>query len=94
MTRAETSSILALAYSNIRGDGDVHPTIAEIRVGHVSMCYQRPSSKKWIDVGEVLLTECEVMASYEIDPSSEKPFFTLGEGSAFRYCLHMLLSKH
>ena len=46
------------------------------------------------EVGEVLLTECEVMASFEIDSTSEKPFFTLGEGPAFRYCLHMLLSKH
>ena len=81
MARAETGSILALAYSNMRGYGDVHPTIAELRVGYVPICYQHPSSKKWIEAGEVLVTECEVVASHEIDPASGKPFFTLGYGA-------------
>lgn len=80
MARSETGSILALAYSSMRGYGDVHPTIAELRVGYVPICYQHPSSKKWIEAGEVLITECEVVASHELDPESGQAFFTLGYG--------------
>jgi alpha-D-ribose 1-methylphosphonate 5-triphosphate synthase subunit PhnI len=64
----------------MRGYGDVHPTIAELRVGYVPICYQHPSSKKWIEAGEVLITECEVVASHELDPESGQAFFTLGYG--------------
>lgn len=81
MSRAETGSILALAYSNMRGYGDVHPTIAELRVGYVPITYQHPKSKKWIEAGEVLMTECEIVASHEIDPESGRPYFTLGYGA-------------
>lgn len=81
MSRAETGSILALAYSNMRGYGDVHPTIAELRVGYVPLCYEHPSSGENIEAGEVLITECEIVASHEIDEASGKPFFTLGYGA-------------
>lgn len=81
MARAETGSLLALAYSNMRGYGDVHPTIAELRVGYLPVMLPHPVSGELIEAGEVLMTECEVVAMYEADKGDGKPMFTLGYGA-------------
>ena len=80
MARAETGSLLAMAYSNMRGYGDVHPTIAELRVGYLPVMLPHPVSGEPIEVGEVLMTECEVVAMYE-DTAGQVPAFTLGYGA-------------
>jgi len=83
MARAETGSLLALAYSNMRGYGDVHPTIAELRVGYLPVLLPHPVTGEVIEAGEVLITECEVVAMYESDDNKGKPVFTLGYGACF-----------
>jgi alpha-D-ribose 1-methylphosphonate 5-triphosphate synthase subunit PhnI len=83
MARAETGSLLALAYSNMRGYGDVHPTIAELRVGYLPVMLPHPITGELVEVGEVLMTECEVVAMYEDDNNRGKPTFTLGYGACF-----------
>ncbi|MBE0509285.1 MAG: carbon-phosphorus lyase complex subunit PhnI [Chromatiales bacterium] len=94
MARAETGSLLAIAYSNMRGYGDVHPTIAELRVGYLPVMLPHPVSGEPVEIGEVLITECEVVAMYEAqeDASVEgdgtenqtsPPTFTLGYGACF-----------
>ncbi len=84
LSRAETGSILAIAYSNMRGYGDIHPTVAELRVGYVPLMLPHPLTGEPIEAGEVLVTECEVVAMYA--PSEEagaKPVFSLGYGACF-----------
>lgn len=83
LSRGESGSLLALAYSNMRGYGDVHPTVAELRVGHVPLMLPHPVSGEPIEVGEVLMTECEVVAMYEPPEAGAKPVFTLGYGACF-----------
>ncbi len=83
MARAETGSILALAYSNMRGYGDVHPTVAELRVGYLPVMLPHPITGESVEVGEVLMTECEVVAMYEDDDTKGAPTFTLGYGACF-----------
>ncbi|CAM5539477.1 Alpha-D-ribose 1-methylphosphonate 5-triphosphate synthase subunit PhnI [Thauera mechernichensis] len=83
MARAETGSLLAIAYSNMRGYGDVHPTIAELRVGYVPVMLSHPVTGELIEAGEVLMTECEVVAMYEGDATDGPPTFTLGYGACF-----------
>lgn len=83
MARAETGSLLALAYSNMRGYGDIHPTIAELRVGYLPVLLPHPATGEWSEAGEVLITECEVVAMYESSDSGDKPVFTLGYGACF-----------
>ncbi len=83
MARAETGSILAIAYSNMRGYGDVHPTVAELRVGYLPVMLPHPITGELIEVGEVLMTECEVVAMYEDDEEGSKPTFSLGYGACF-----------
>jgi len=83
MARGETGSLLAIAYSNMRGYGDVHPTVAELRVGYLPIKLPHPISGELIEVGEVLVTECEVVAMYEDDENEGQPTFTLGYGACF-----------
>ena len=83
MARAETGSILAIAYSNMRGYGDIHPTVAELRVGYLPVMLPHPITGEPIEVGEILMTECEVVAMYEDDEEGGKPTFSLGYGACF-----------
>ena len=83
MSRAETGSILALAYSNMRGYGDIHPTVAELRVGYLPVLLPHPITGEPTEIGEVLLTECEVVAMYEEGDDGSMPAFSLGYGVCF-----------
>ncbi|MHB1123855.1 MAG: carbon-phosphorus lyase complex subunit PhnI [Ramlibacter sp.] len=83
MARAETGSLLAIAYSNMRGYGDVHPTIAELRVGYLPVLLPHPVTGEPVEAGEVLMTECEVVAMYEGGGKNAPPLFTLGYGACF-----------
>jgi alpha-D-ribose 1-methylphosphonate 5-triphosphate synthase subunit PhnI len=83
MARAETGSLLAMAYSNMRGYGDVHPTVAELRVGYVPVMVPHPVTGEPMEAGEVLVTECEVVAMYESGKTDGVPTFTLGYGACF-----------
>ncbi len=83
MARGETGSLLAIAYSNMRGYGDVHPTVAELRVGYLPIQLPHPLTGELTEVGEVLMTECEVVAMYEAESKDTKPTFTLGYGACF-----------
>lgn len=80
MARAETGSLLSIAYSNMRGYGDIHPTVAELRVGYVPVMLPHAITGELIEAGEVLVTECEVIAMFEPSPN-EKPVFTIGYGA-------------
>jgi len=81
MARGETGSLLGIAYSNMRGYGDIHPTIAEIRVGYLPVHMPHPHTGELVEAGEVLLTECEVVAMYDADDEGGLPAFSLGYGA-------------
>lgn len=83
MARAETGSLLAMAYSNMRGYGDVHPTIAELRVGYLPVELPHPVTGELTEAGEVLVTECEVVAMHDAAANGGKPTFTIGYGACF-----------
>lgn len=83
MARAETGSLLAMAYSSMRGYGDIHPTVAELRVGYLPVMLPHPVTGEPVEAGEVLVTECEVVAMYESDQAGDLPVFTLGYGACF-----------
>ncbi|MBV9386655.1 MAG: carbon-phosphorus lyase complex subunit PhnI [Chroococcidiopsidaceae cyanobacterium CP_BM_ER_R8_30] len=83
MARAETGSILAIAYSNMRGYGDIHPTVAELRVGYLPVQMPHLVTGELIEVGEILMTECEVVAMYDAEPNQNTPTFGLGYGACF-----------
>lgn len=81
LARGETGGMLLLAYSSMRGYGNVHPTIGELRVGYVPLEVPHPLTGEPYLVGEVKVTEAEVVAKYE--GSDGLPRFTLGYGLCF-----------
>ncbi|WP_198470831.1 carbon-phosphorus lyase complex subunit PhnI [Acetomicrobium sp. S15 = DSM 107314] len=82
MARAEKGSIMALAYSTMRGYGNVHPTLGELRVGYVPLVMDNPIRKDIkVTVGWLLVTEAEVITS--MDDAQGTPRFTLGYGLCF-----------
>lgn len=81
LARGETGGMLLLAYSSMRGYGNVHPTIGELRVGYVPLEVPHPQTGEPYLVGEIKVTEAEVVARYE--GSDGLPRFTLGYGLCF-----------
>lgn len=82
MTRGETGGLLALAYSNMRGYGDIHPTVGELRVGFLPVFVPHPITGAPMEIGEVLMTECEIVAQFE-KTEDGPPRFSLGYGACF-----------
>lgn len=81
LARGETGGLLALAYSSMRGYGNVHPTIGELRVGYVPLVTAHPYTQKPYLAGEVKVTEAEILARF--DNREGKPMFMLGYGLCF-----------
>ena len=85
LARGEEGGMLTLAYSSMRGFGNVHPTVAELRVGYVPVSVCVPGLQAPVVIGEVLATEVEVIARYGRcgEPGEQPPAFTLGYGFTF-----------
>jgi alpha-D-ribose 1-methylphosphonate 5-triphosphate synthase subunit PhnI len=81
MARGETGGMLALAYSNMRGYGNAHPTIGELRVGYMPVYIKHPYRETPYFIGEILVTEAEVIS--EITKTGGLPKFALGYGLCF-----------
>lgn len=81
LARGETGGLLMMAYSSMRGYGHIHPTLAELRVGHVPLRHVHPRTGESFVSGEVLVTEAEVVSRF-CDPDG-KPRFHLGYGLCF-----------
>lgn len=81
MARGETGGLLLLAYSNMRGYGDVHPTIGELRVGFIPVRIRHPRTGEPYTAGEIKVTEAEVIARFT--GSDGTPRFSLGYGLCF-----------
>jgi alpha-D-ribose 1-methylphosphonate 5-triphosphate synthase subunit PhnI len=81
MARGETGGMLLLAYSNMRGYGNVHPTVGELRVGFMPVKILHPYTREAYAVGEIKVTEAEVISQSKT--SEGTPKFTLGYGLCF-----------
>jgi len=83
LARAETGSMMALAYSISRGWGEIHPYIGELRVGYVPLYINHNACPDPIYLGRVLLTEAEMIAGYAAGDKNTEPKFALGYGLCF-----------
>jgi len=81
LSRGETGGLLALAYSNMRGYGAVHPTIGELRVGFLPLKVAHPVTGRPESIGEVKVTEAEIISQFP--EAGETPRFHLGYGLCF-----------
>ena len=85
LARADEGFLLAMGYSTQRGFGVGHPFAGEIRVGKVSVSLIPPELGFEVEIGEMVLTECEMLSKF--NGSAERPAqFTRGYGLGFGYC--------
>ncbi|HHS8026149.1 TPA: carbon-phosphorus lyase complex subunit PhnI [Escherichia coli] len=82
LMRGDEGYLLALAYSTQRGYGRNHPFAGEIRSGYIDVSIVPEELGFAVNVGELLMTECEMVNGF-IDPPCEPPHFTRGYGLVF-----------
>ncbi|EMN8584774.1 carbon-phosphorus lyase complex subunit PhnI [Klebsiella aerogenes] len=82
LVRGDEGYLLALAYSTQRGYGRNHPFVGEIRSGYVQVEIVPEELGFSVNIGELLLTECEMVNGF-VDPKDEPPHFTRGYGLTF-----------
>jgi alpha-D-ribose 1-methylphosphonate 5-triphosphate synthase subunit PhnI len=82
LARGDEGFLLALGYSTQRGYGGTHPFVGEIRLGEVSIEIEPPELGFAIDIGDLLLTECQMVNQFA-GSKTAPPQFTRGYGLAF-----------
>ncbi len=82
LVRGDEGYLLALAYSTQRGYGRNHPFAGEIRSGYVDIDIVPEELGFAVNVGELLMTECEMVNGF-VAPDDEPPHFTRGYGLVF-----------
>ncbi|MEM7123959.1 MAG: carbon-phosphorus lyase complex subunit PhnI [Pseudomonadota bacterium] len=82
LARGDEGFLLALGYSTQRGFGGTHPFAGEIRMGEVAVELTPDELDFPIDIGEVTVTECELVNQFHGD-EEHLPQFTRGYGLSF-----------
>jgi len=81
LSRADTGFISGLAYSSLRGFGQVHPTVGELRCGYVELCVPYPDDEnESLYIGEILITEVECINSTD---DKDQLKLAVGYGAVF-----------
>jgi alpha-D-ribose 1-methylphosphonate 5-triphosphate synthase subunit PhnI len=81
LSRADTGFISGLAYSSLRGFGQVHPTVGELRCGYVELCVPYlGDDNESLYIGEILITEVECINSAD---DKDQLKLAVGYGAVF-----------
>ncbi|WP_136681511.1 carbon-phosphorus lyase complex subunit PhnI [Neptunomonas sp. XY-337] len=81
LVRGDEGFLLALSYASMRGYGDSHPFAGELRTGRVSVALVPEELGFAVEIGDMLLTECEMVNQFH-GSATEPPQFTRGYGVA------------
>lgn len=81
LARGETGAVTGLGYSALRGYGQVHPTLAEVRVGRLPVTVEHPYTGEDATVTEVSVTESEAVVP--VYAKRDDPQFAFGYGLTF-----------
>lgn len=82
LSRGDEGFLLAMGYSTQRGYGGTHPFAGEIRAGVVSVEIEPPELGFAIDIGDIELTECQMVNQFK-GSKTVPPQFTRGYGLVF-----------
>ncbi|MGR3442205.1 MAG: carbon-phosphorus lyase complex subunit PhnI [Thalassococcus profundi] len=82
LTRADEGFTLSMAYSTQRGYARNHAFVGELRIGTVPVEMEIPELGFAIEIGEMVLTECETVNQFK-GSKTEPPQFTRGYGLVF-----------
>lgn len=82
LARGDEGFLLALAYSTQRGYARNHAFVGELRIGAVAVEMEIPELGFAIEIGEIVVTECETVNQFA-GSRTEPAQFTRGYGLAF-----------
>ncbi len=82
LARGDEGFLLSLGYSTQRGYGQNHPFVGELRVGEVPISIVPPELGFAIEIGDIMLTECQMVNQFNGSKTSP-PQFTRGYGLCF-----------
>ncbi|MBI1416451.1 MAG: carbon-phosphorus lyase complex subunit PhnI [Limimaricola sp.] len=82
LSRGDEGFILGMAYSTQRGYARNHAFVGELRIGACTVEMDIPELGFAIEIGEVVLTECETVNQFA-GSKTEPPQFTRGYGLVF-----------
>jgi len=85
LARGDEGFLLGMGYSTQRGYGGSHPFAGEIRMGEVAVELVPPELGFVIDIGDITLTECQMVNQFK-GSKSVPPQFTRGYGLVFGAC--------
>lgn len=81
LSRADTGFISGVAYSALRGFGQTHPTVGELRTGYIELELEYLfDDKETIYIGEILITEVECFVEAD---ASDQLKLAVGYGAVF-----------
>jgi len=75
-----------MAYSTQRGYAHSHPFVGEIRLGTVEVEIEPEELGFAISIGDIEITECEMVNQFAGSKTTEPPKFTRGYGLSFGHC--------
>jgi alpha-D-ribose 1-methylphosphonate 5-triphosphate synthase subunit PhnI len=84
LARGDEGFVLGLGYSTQRGYGGSHPFAGEIRMGEVSVEIEPAELGFSIDIGDLVLTECQMVNQFK-GSKTVPPQFTRGYGLVFGF---------
>jgi alpha-D-ribose 1-methylphosphonate 5-triphosphate synthase subunit PhnI len=84
LARGDEGFVLGLGYSTQRGYGGSHPFAGEIRMGEVSVEIEPAELGFSIDIGDMVLTECQMVNQFK-GSKTVPPQFTRGYGLVFGF---------
>jgi alpha-D-ribose 1-methylphosphonate 5-triphosphate synthase subunit PhnI len=82
LARAETGGLMCLGYSSMRGYGDKHGTVGELRVGDVPVRLSDPRGRRRY-LGRIKVTETEMIGRSPVKKKGSVPFLSVGYGLCF-----------
>jgi alpha-D-ribose 1-methylphosphonate 5-triphosphate synthase subunit PhnI len=82
LARAETGGLMCLGYSSMRGYGEAHGTVGELRVGDVRVRLADPRGRRRY-VGKIKVTEAEMIGRSRVKKKGAVPFLSVGYGLCF-----------
>lgn len=81
LARADTGFISGLAYSALRGFGQTHPTVGELRTGYIELAVPYLfDDRESIYIGEILITEVECFVDAD---AGDQLKLAVGYGAVF-----------
>ncbi|MCL2632200.1 MAG: carbon-phosphorus lyase complex subunit PhnI [Coriobacteriia bacterium] len=89
LARGMTQAVMALGYAGIRGFGPAHPTVGELRYGHLPVLIDHPiqpgDEADAYYVGSIAVTEVESLFSVEVDSQAANSAANSAEPSSLAF---------